>query len=96
MQKFDYSFFQRRYELIEEDFLDITDFIEMEQDFNSPCYKFGSSKLMDFCLKVSTEIETLFRILIYDKKFDSIPNIEKKGNIRVLVYIKKKLNLNIN
>ena len=86
MQKFDYSFFQRRYELIEEDFLDITDFIEMEQDFNSPCYKFGSSKLMDFCLKVNTEIETLFRILLNSNKFDSIHDIQKKRahqNIKV-------------
>lgn len=79
MKKYDYFFFQRRYELIEEDFLEIIDFIEPESDFNSPCYKFGSSKLMDFCLKVGTEIETLFRILLENNRFDSIEDIEKKG-----------------
>ena len=91
MQKFDYSFFQRRYELIEEDFLEITDFIEIEQDFNSPCYKFGSSKLMDFCLKVGTEIETLFRIIISDNKFDSIPNIDKNRKHQSISVYQKEI-----
>lgn len=76
--KFDYQFFLRRYMAIEENFLQLTDFIEPEENFNSHCYQFGSSKLMDFCLKVGTEIETLFRLLLEDKKFDNIKDIENK------------------
>lgn len=78
MKKFDNLFFFRRYGLIENDFLELTDFIEPEHDFNSPCYKFGSSKLMDFCLKVGTEIETLLKIFLENNKFDSLPDIENK------------------
>ena len=58
----DYSFFLRRYEQIEKEFLEILDFIPLKEDFNSSNFKFGSSKLMDFCLKVGTEVETLFSI----------------------------------
>lgn len=87
MKKYDYSFFERRYKLIEEDFLELTDFIEPEHDFHSPCYKFGSSKLMDFCLKVGTEVETLFRILLESSNFDSIPDIQqKRKNQNIKVY----------
>lgn len=32
---------------------------------------------MTFCLKLGTEIETLFREILNDKKFDSVPDIEK-------------------
>jgi hypothetical protein len=84
--KYDFLFFKRRYEQIEKDFLELTDFIEPQSDFNSPCYKFGSSKLMDFCLKVGTEIETLFRIILESSKFDLYTNINNKRddqNIRI-------------
>ena len=76
--KFDYHYFLRRYQEIENDYLEITDFIEPEPDFHSQCYKFGSSKLMDFCLKVCTEIETLFVLILDNKEFDSIQDIDKK------------------
>ena len=56
--KYDYEFFLRRYKQIESDFLELTDFIGLPSDFNHPSYSFGSSKLMDFCLKVGTEVET--------------------------------------
>ncbi len=43
--------------------------------------------MMDFCLKVGTEIETLFRILLEDKKFDSITSItRKRKNQNIDVY----------
>lgn len=65
-------YFFRRYKNIEEEFLEITDFIELNKDFDNCCYKVGSSKLMDFCLKVGSEIETLFKILLFSEKFDEI------------------------
>lgn len=74
----DYNYFRRRYEQIENEFLELTDFIEMNKDLNHPCYKFGSSKLMDFCLKVCTEIETIFRLILESPRFDSIPGIDNK------------------
>ncbi len=44
---------------------------------------------MDFCLKVGTEIETLFRIFLEDKKFDSIPNINSmRENQSINIYRK--------
>lgn len=85
--KRDYSFFLRRYEQIEADFLEIIDFVELQNDFNHPCYSVGSSKLMDFCLKVGTEVETLFREILAYKKFDSVRNIaEKRKNQNINVY----------
>jgi hypothetical protein len=45
--------------------------------------------MMDFCLKVGTEIETLFRIFLEDKKFDLIPNIKsKRENQNIDIYRK--------
>ena len=86
--KYDFLFFKRRYEQIEKDFLDLTDFIETQSDFNSPCYKFGSSKLMDFCLKVGTEIETLFKIILESNKFDLYIDIKKKRkNQNISIYL---------
>ena len=85
--KHGYHFFLRRYEQIEDDFLEITDFIELQNDFNHPCYSIGSSKLMDFCLKVGTEVETLFREILESKRFDSVDNIaEKRKNQNINVY----------
>ena len=93
----DYELFRMRYEQIEKDFLELTDFIEIQKDFNSPCYKFGSSKLMDFSLKVCSEIETLFKIILKDDTFNSIPNIEEiRNNQNINGYretIGKKLHL---
>jgi len=77
---YDFNYFYRRYHQIESDFLEIMDFIHISDKFSDPCYKIGSSKLMDFCLKVGTEIETLFREMLNDKKFDSYPGITKKRN----------------
>ena len=74
----DYQFFLRRYEHIEDDFLEIIDFIELQNDFNHPSYSIGSSKLMDFCLKVGTEVETLFREILESRRFDSVNNIAEK------------------
>jgi len=76
--KRDYDFFHRRIIRIEDDFLEILDFIDVSGDFNDPCYKVGSPKLMDFCLKVGTEVETLFRQILKSSRFDSLPNISKK------------------
>ena len=85
--KYDYSFFLRRYEKIEEDFLEIIDFIELQDDFNHLSYFIGSSKLMDFCLKVGTEVETIFREILEDKKFDSVEKIsDKMKNQNIDVY----------
>jgi hypothetical protein len=75
---YDYQFFLRRYDQIENDFLEITDFIELRDDFESPCFKIGSSRLMDFCLKVGTEVETLFKEILESHRFDSISNIQNK------------------
>lgn len=74
----DFEFFQRRYEQIEDDLLEILDFIDIKEDFGQHCYKMGSSKLMDFCLKVGTEVETLFREILKSKRFDSVTDISKK------------------
>jgi hypothetical protein len=42
---------------------------------------------MDFCLKVGTEIETVFRILLDDSKFDSVYDIGKmRKNQNINVY----------
>jgi len=85
--KYNYLFFLRRYEQIEDDFLDIIDFIELQNDFNHPSYYVSSSKLMDFCLKVGTEVETLFREILESKRFDSVNNItEKRKNQNINVY----------
>ena len=85
--KHDYLFFLRRYEKIEDDFLEITDFIELKNDLNHSHYLVGSSKLMDFCLKVGTEVETFFREILESKRFDSISNIaEKRENQNMNVY----------
>ena len=75
---YDINYFYRRYHQIESDFLEIMDFIHISDRFGDPCYKIGSSKLMDFCLKVGTEIETLFREILNDKKFDPEPDIARK------------------
>ena len=87
--KYNYLFFLRRYKQIEDDFLDIIDFIELQNDFNHPSYYIGSSKLMDFCLKVGTEVETLFREILESKRFDSVNNLtEKRRNQNINVYRK--------
>ncbi len=45
--------------------------------------------MMDFCLKVGTEIETLFRIFLEDKKFDLITNIDsERENQNIDIYRK--------
>ncbi len=86
---YDIYYFYRRYHQIESDFLEIMDFIHISDKFSDPCYKIGSSKLMDFCLKVGTEIETLFREILNDKKFDSYPTIAiKRNNQNIDVYKK--------
>lgn len=74
----DYYYFKRRYEQIEDEFLELYDFIEMDKDLSHHCYKFGSSKLMDFCLKVCTEIETIFRVILDSPRFDGVPDINNK------------------
>lgn len=74
----DYNFFHRRYVQIEDDFLDIVDYISMQDDFTHPCYQIGSSKLMDFSLKVGTEVETVFREILESKRFDANGGISKK------------------
>lgn len=85
--KHDYEFFLRRYYQIESDFLVMTDFIELKDEFSHPSYSVGSSKLMDFCLKVGTEVETLFREILENKRFNSVVNIgEKKKNQNIAVY----------
>ena len=38
----------------------------------------GSSKLMDFCLKIGTEVETLFREILESERFNSVNDITKK------------------
>ncbi|HEC39869.1 MAG TPA: hypothetical protein ENI29_16650 [bacterium] len=86
---YDINYFNRRYHQIESDFLEIMDFIHISDRFGDPCYKIGSSKLMDFCLKVGTEIETLFREILNDKKFDSEHDIAiKRNNQNIDVYKK--------
>ena len=94
---YDINYFYRRYHQIESDFLEIMDFIHISNKFGDPCYKIGSSKLMDFCLKVGTEIETLFREILNDKKFDSEPDIAaKREHQNIEVYrdiIEPKYNL---
>ena len=85
--KHDYQFFLRRYKRIEDDFLEIIDFIELQDDFNHKCYDIGSSKLMDFCLKVGTEVETLLRYILESNRFDLVDNIEiKRKNQNINVY----------
>lgn len=74
----DYYYFQRRYNQIENAFLELTDFIELKDDFESPCYNFGSSKLMDFCLNVGSEVETLFKIILDSNRFDDVGDIGNK------------------
>ncbi len=86
----DFYYFSRRYQKIEDDFLELIDFIEITDNFKDPCYKVGGSKMMDFCIKVGTEIETLFRILLNHKQFDSVLNIEnlrKKQNITAYIKV---------
>jgi len=85
--KYDYDFFLRRYGQIEDDFLEIMDFVDLPTDFDSPIYSVGSSKLMDFCLKVGTEVETLFREILDSNRFDTVENIDKKRkNQKISVY----------
>lgn len=86
---YDFNYFYRRYHQIESDFLEMMDFIHISDKYSDPCYKIGSSKLMDFCLKVGTEIETLFREMLNDKKFDSYPDIAKKRNNQNIDVYKK-------
>ena len=94
---YDIKYFYRRYHQIETDFLEIMDFIHISDRFGDPCYRIGSSKLMDFCLKVGSEIETVFREILNDKKFDSEPDIAaKRENQNIKVYrdiIEPKYNL---
>lgn len=73
----DHRYFFRRYKNIEEDFLEITDYIELNNDFNNCCYEVGSTKLMDFCLKIGSEIETICKIILLDQKFNGT---RKKGD----------------
>lgn len=85
--KYEYRFFLRRYEQIENDFLELTDYIEPQDDFEHYSYFIGSSKLMDFCLKVGTEVETLFRELLENRKFDSVHDIaEKRRRQNISIY----------
>jgi len=83
----DYNFFHRRYQQIEDDFLEILDFIDISDNFDDSCYQIGSSKMTDFCLKVGTEVETLFRQILEDNKFDLLPDIStKRRNQNIDVY----------
>ncbi len=67
----DFFYFTRRYKKIEDQFLELTDFIELTDDFNDACYQVGGSKMMDFCLTIGTEVETIFRILLKSRQSDS-------------------------
>ena len=85
--KYDYGFFLRRYEQIEDDFLELTEFVGLPSDFNHPSYSVGSSKLMDFCLKVGTEVETLFRVILKSRRFETVNGIaEKRQKQSINVY----------
>lgn len=75
----DYNYFLKRYEQIEGHFLEITNFIGLENDLNAPCYKVGSLELNDFCLKIGTEVETLFKVILFSNRFEGI---RKNGDER--------------
>ena len=84
---YDVNYFLRRYIQAEDDFLNIMDYINITESCNDSCYKIGSSKLMDFCLKVCTEIETLFREILNSTRFDSHPDIySKRNNQNIKIY----------
>ncbi len=83
----DYQFFLRRYEQIEADYIEITDFIEPKDDFSDPSYTVGSSRLMDFCIKVGTEVETIFREILNNQRFDQLVDISaKRKNQSIDIY----------
>lgn len=56
------------------------DFIELKSSFDDCCYHVGSSKLMDFCLKVGSEVETLLREILNGSKLDSSDKIDEARN----------------
>ncbi|QUH24215.1 hypothetical protein HYG87_10825 [Methanobacterium alkalithermotolerans] len=74
----DYNYFKRRYEKVENEFIDLIEYIEMNEDFDHCCYNIGSSKIMDFCLSVCTEIETMFVLMLECSRFDTVPDIDHK------------------
>lgn len=85
----DYQFFARRYKTIENDLVEILDYIDISKNFEDCCYKIGSSKLMDFCLKVGSEVESVFRCKLYRSEFDQIQGIsQKRDNQNMDIYRK--------
>ena len=75
----DFPFLARRYVAIENDLVDILDYIEItSKNFGDFCYKIGSRKLMDFCLKVGSEVESVFRYKLESSEFDQIAGITQK------------------
>ncbi len=83
----DYYYYERRYESIEEELIEILDYIEIHPRFDNHCYQIGSSKLMDFCIKVGTEIETIFRIIIKSSDFNDVEDIDnKRQNQNINIY----------
>lgn len=73
----DYTYFLKQYEQIESHFLKITNFTGFESDLEAPCYKQGSNELNDFCIKIGTEVETVFKVILFSTKFEGI---RKKGD----------------
>jgi len=73
-----YQFFARRYKTIENDLVEILDYIDLSKNFGDCCYKIGSTKLMDFCLKVGSEVESVFRCKLYRSEFDQVHDISRK------------------
>ncbi len=69
--------FIHRYRQLEDEFLTITDYVPLRPDLEEPNYKFGSPMLMDFGLKIGTEVETLFRVLLNSDRYDHYEDVDE-------------------
>jgi len=70
-----HNYFAHRYNQFEKELMNILDYIDISENWGDPCYQVGSIKLMDFCLNVCSEIETLFELIIRHPYFDPVEEV---------------------
>ena len=85
--RYNIDWFYQRFQRLEKEFLKILNYIPLHPDLSHPNYQRGSPALMDFCLHVCSEVETIFRCILEWDRFNDQPDIEtKRANQNMNIY----------
>jgi hypothetical protein len=74
---------QRVYLRLEEEFLDLAEYIPLVSDLADPRYAIASPRTAEFGLNCCTWVETLCRELLHDKRLDQFPEVAKVRKLSV-------------